>query len=222
MTDVKCFRCGNDENNYYVMDDGEHYCMGCLSICDLCLETVFNEDIIEYKDFYRCAECEMPPCEHFEDCGNLAVYQLTSVKDGRTLHVCECCDENYSTCEECGRQGLWGCGNEDMSYWHSADEWPTCFHCQEKLQKEAEDELRSDIDKHVAMVMPDHFFQSELKELKNAMFSDIKELESFENRRFYSEANIALAFQYIVLELMKFAKKANPEILSGGGESHGG
>ena len=212
MTDVKCFRCGND-NNYYVMDDGEHYCMKCLSICDQCDKRVFNEDIIRHEGFYRCTDCEPPSCEYHSECGNLAEYILTRI-DGKTIYVCENCDGGFSLCEECG---LAGRREHEMSFWHSADEWPTCFHCQAKLQKEAEDELRSEIEKHIKAAMPDCHWDIP-QEFKDAMFEDIKGTEAFEDRRFYSDSCISLAFQHVVLYAIK---KANPDYGDEGSEANG-
>ena len=62
-------------------------------------------------------------CEHFEKCGNLAEYELALTENGRTIHICGKCDENYSTCNVCGNAGIYDAGYGDMTYWHSTDEW---------------------------------------------------------------------------------------------------
>ena len=89
-------------------------------------------------------------CEHYEDCGNEAVYELTSAEDGRTIHVCERCDDDYSSCEVCGKQGVL---QDNMSFWHGADEWPTCYPCQEKLRQEAKSEMMDILEEHIASFM---------------------------------------------------------------------
>ena len=156
-------------------------------------------------------------CIHYKNCGRKAVYELISVKDGKTIHVCECCDENYFSCEICGRHGLWGYGCDEMSYRHDEDESPTCFLCHEKLQKEAEDKLKSDIEKHIKTAMPDCHWNIP-QEFKDAMFDDIKNTDDFEERGFYSESDIAFAFQLVVLCAIK---KVNPDYGDEGSENHG-
>ena len=73
-------------------------------------------------------------CFHFDECGNESVYGLDTV-EGETIRVCVSCDEKYTACEICGKQGIWDDGYGNMSKYKDTDDWPTCFLCQEKLKE---------------------------------------------------------------------------------------
>ena len=68
-------------------------------------------------------------CEHYDDCGNFAVYGLETVGDEKRIHVCEDCDKEYTNCAICGNSGRL---SENMSIRWEEDGFPTCFPCQEK------------------------------------------------------------------------------------------
>ena len=89
-------------------------------------------------------------CEHYDECGGQAEYELTLAGNGSTIHVCEDCDEDYACCNVCGDADQ----DENMSFLHSADEWKTCCHCIEKLLKEAKTEMAANLEAHIASFLP--------------------------------------------------------------------
>lgn len=72
-------------------------------------------------------------CEHFNECGNQAVYELETV-EGKLIKVCEDCDEDYTVCNVCGK----AVSLEGACFIHPEDEHMTCYYCQQKINSEEE------------------------------------------------------------------------------------
>ena len=67
-------------------------------------------------------------CKHYDDCGNIAMYELEDL-DGNVFHVCDDCDMTYTNCSVCGYSGRL---DVDMSIRWGTDNFPTCLRCQAK------------------------------------------------------------------------------------------
>ena len=70
-------------------------------------------------------------CHHFEDCGNMSLYEFETV-DGNTITVCPECDEIYGQCGICLKSGILDGNYGDNSLVDGYCDEPTCFYCLEK------------------------------------------------------------------------------------------
>ena len=139
-------------------------------------------------------------CEHFKKCGNLAEYELTLTENGRAIHVCGKCDEDYSTCNVCGNAGIYDSGYGDMTYWHSTDEWPTCTICIEQKLVELKVEMESMLETHIASIMPN--CNKEIPSwFKQVIISDAAAIWQEENHPCKTYC-ITTAFEYVLAELI--------------------
>jgi hypothetical protein len=72
-------------------------------------------------------------------CDNPSVYEILTV-DGETVHVCEECDEDYSSCQICGKADI----HTEMSFANETDELRTCHICHKEQDEEIDvDEIKA-------------------------------------------------------------------------------
>jgi len=136
-------------------------------------------------------------CHHHDECGNNSAYDLDTA-DGKTISVCEDCDESYGICEICKKCAL----DWEMSKYHPEDDYPTCNVCQERQEKELEAKLKNDVDSFIQNVMPT-YHQSASDRFVADIISDVIETSGFMDEHRYNESDIALAFQRAIISMIE-------------------